>query len=464
MTLSNLTTTKNIAKIKFNTPNILKTSLYLTWFLSLITLTTTITGIQGQRQAIKTVGEDATSSIVIAQRLKDAMLGMDANVANELLLPYGQNKGAIEGYQERYEKVAERLVLAAKNINFGDKEEKPILIMQRGFGEYLTKIQQARDAHARGDINNTLIPYRAAIAVMEQKLLPAADELDKVNSEALDNTYNSQKSSVRQSLLKIVFLGLLLTAILVGTQVFLSNRTKRNINPLLLLATIINIGFLNHTVGVFFSASQNLRTAKEDAFDSMHNLRQARASIYIAHAAESHYLLDKGLAEKYEQVFYDNIDKIASFPNTRNFNIIIAEVKQNINSGNKTVNFTGFMANQLNNITFEGEKEATLQNLAALGQYVSIDQQMRQLVKGGKYQEAIVIALGNEPNKSTWAFWQLLQANNKVFDINDQEFKQAIETAQKGTQGIETTASIVLISVSLMTLFGLMPRLKEYSA
>ncbi|MFM6157649.1 MAG: hypothetical protein ACKPE3_32420, partial [Sphaerospermopsis kisseleviana] len=124
----------------------------------------------------------------------------------------------------------------------------------------------------------------------------------------------------------------------------------------------------------------------------------------------------------------------------------------------------GFMANQLNNITFEGEKEATLQNLAALGQYVSIDQQMRQLVKGGKYQEAIVIALGNEPNKSTWAFWQLLQANNKVFDINDQEFKQAIETAQKGTQGIETTASIVLISVSLMTLFGLMPRLKEYSA
>lgn len=473
MTSSNLTTTKNLPKtikdkigdkIKFNTPNILKTSLYLTWFMSLITLTTTITGIQTQRQAIKTVGKDATPSVVTAQRLKDAMAGMDANIANELLLPSGQNQAAIKGYQERYEATAERLVLAAKNISFGDKEEKPILTIQKGLGEYITKIQQARDAHARRDINSTLIAYRAAIAIMDEQLLPTADELDKVNSEALDNTYNSQKSSVSTSLLRTVFSGLLLVCILVATQIFLSNRTKRNINPLLLLATIVTLGFLNHTIGVFFSASQNLRIAKEDAFNSMHALRQARAHIYIANAAESRYLLDKALGKKYEQMFYDNIDKVVKLPNNKTFDQVISELKESLYNGKKTVSFTGLLADQLNNITFKGERESTVNNVIALGQYVTINQQIRQLVNSGKYPQAIALCIGNKPNESNWAFTQFLQANNQTFEINEKQFNQAIEKAGKDTEGIEITASIVLISVSLMALFGLVPRLKEYSA
>ncbi len=452
--------------MKITTPKILKTSLYLTWAASVLTLTTTIAGIQGQRQAIKTVGEDATPSIVTAQRLKDAMAGMDANVVNELLLPSGQNQDAIKGYQERYKAATERLVKAAKNITF-EKEEKSILTMQRGFGEYLTKVQQARDAHARGDINNTLIAYRGSIEIIDKQLLPAADELDKVNLEALDNSYNNQKSSISKSLAQIVLSGVILLTILIGTQIFLSYRTKRNLNLFLLAATILTLAFLNYTIGVFFSTSQNLRTAKEDAFNSMHDLRQARASIYIANAAESRYLLDKALASKYEQVFYENINKVAKLPNNKTFDNLITEIKENINNGNKdkkNIGFTGFLADELNNITFKGEEEATLKNLSALGKYVTIDQQIRQLEKSGKYQEAISLCLGNQPNQSNWAFDQFRKTNDEIFKINQNEFDKAIKQAFKATEGIEISASLVLSAVSLMTLFGLMIRLKEYSA
>jgi hypothetical protein len=449
--------------MKITTPKILKISLYLTWAASLLTLTTTITGIQGQRQAIKTVGEDATPSIVTAQRLKDAIAGMDANIANELLLPSGQNQEAIKGYQERYGAATERLVAAAKNITF-KKEEKPILTMQRGFGEYLTKIQQARDAHARGDTNNTLIAYRGAIEIMDKTLLPAANELDKVNLEALDNSYNNQKSSISKSLGQIVLSGVILLIILIATQIFLSYRTKRNLNPFLLAATILTLAFLNYTVGVFFSASQNLRTAKEDAFNSMHDLRQARAAIYIANAAESRYLLDQAFAAKYEQTFFENINKVAKLPNNKTFDNLITEVKENINNGKKITIFTGFIADQLNNITFKGEQEATLKNLAALGKYVAIDQQIRQLVKSGKYQEAIALCLGDQPNQSDWAFKQVLKTNSDTFDINKVAFDKAIKQGFKATEGIEISASLALSSISVMTLFALIPRLKEYSA
>jgi hypothetical protein len=95
---------------KLTTPQLLKGGLYLTWGASLLLLIATITGVQGQRYSIKTIGKDAVPSIITAQRIKDALTGMDANAANELLVKPGQNPGAIKDYEERRQKLAERLV------------------------------------------------------------------------------------------------------------------------------------------------------------------------------------------------------------------------------------------------------------------------------------------------------------------------------------------------------------------
>ena len=447
---------------KITTPQILKGGLYLTWVATVLTLVTTITGIQGQRHTIQTIGKDSTPSIVIAQRLKDAMAGMDANVANELLVPPGQNQDAVKGYEERFKAASERLVLAAENITFGDLERKPIQTMQLGLGEYISKIQQARDAHVRGDANGSLVAYRAASEIMDKKLLPAADELDQVNLQALEDTYNREKLVANQALLKIFISGAILTTTLIALQLFLSYRTKRNLNPLLLVATGLSIAFLNYTAGSFLSASQQLRTAKEDAFTSMHALRQGRAAAYIANAAESRYLLDKALAAKHEQVFNENVIKIAKSPNGKTFEALVAEVTANTTNNLKIGGFTGFLADELNNITFDGEKAAVLKSLTALGIYISIDQQIRQLEQSGKHQEAIALCIGSKPGQSNWAFDNFKNANTKNFDINQAEFDKAIKQAFQDIEGFEVGASGVLSAIALLVLFGLMPRLKEY--
>jgi hypothetical protein len=460
--MSKIITASSKAIKKLNTPKLLQGGLYLTWATSLLVLVSTMSGIQGQRHAINTIGKDATPSITTAQRLKDAAAGMDAYIAKELLLPSGQNQDAVKGYEERYEKLTQRLVAAAESISYGDKERKPIETLQLELGNYIAKIQQARDFHERGDTNNMVVAYRSAAEIMDQKLLPAADALDKVNVDALNVTYNKEKFDSGKSLFFIVISGVALISVLVGLQIFLSQRTRRTFNPMLLAASAIAIAFLNYTTGAFLSASQNLRIAKEDAFTSMHTLRQARALGYMANAAQSRYLLDSAFALNHEQAFFNTIAKIAKPPDGETFETVAATASAPGYKPNN--NFTGLLADQLKNITFAGEREATVKNLSTLGAYVDIDKQIRQLERSGKHTEAIALCLGNQPGQSNWAFDEFtLKANQKSFDINQAAFDKAIKQAFKEVDGFEYITPVALSAIALLTLFGLLPRLKEYS-
>lgn len=452
-----LTVSNKISK-KLTTPQILKRGMYATWGASLLLLVSTITGVQGQRQAIKTVGKDATPSIITAQRLKDAIAGMDANAASELLLPAGQNPDAVKGYEERRQKAAERLVAAAENITFDKKEREPINTIQLGIGEYIAKIQQARDAHARGDAKATLLAYRAAAEIIDTKLIPAADALDKANFDELERSYAQQGSASSDALLFILFFGLLTLGVLVALQVFLSRRMRRTLNPMLLAASAIAFIFLAYTTMAFLSAKNHLKVAKEDAFTSMHALRQARALVYGANSDESRYLLDAEFAANHERAFFNKIAKVAKVPQGESLATVIVASTQ----GKKVAGFTGYLADQLNNITFPGEREATVKSIRVLADYIAIDQLIRELKQSGKLPKAIALCVGSNTGDSNWAFQRFLDANQKSYDINDNAFKASIEQGFQDVSGFEIKAVVVTIAIGSLTLFGLRPRLKEY--
>ncbi|MBO3458303.1 MAG: hypothetical protein KME33_11720 [Aetokthonos hydrillicola CCALA 1050] len=446
-------------KKRLTTPQLLKTGLYVTWAVSLVLAIATILGVQKQRYAIKTLGKDTAPSILLAERIKDTLAGMDAAAVNELLVKSKENQRAINDYEERRKAFAQRLIAAAQNITYGDAELKPIQTLQLAVGDYIAKLQQARDFNARGETQGVLSAYREAAQIMDNTLLPAADALAEANSQELNITYDHQKDTTTKALFLVVISGLLLLGVLVVIQLFLNHRMRRVFNPMLVTATGITVIFVGYTIYSFISSSYNLKTAKENSFVSLHALRRVRALAYGLKADESRYLLDPAFAAKHEQAFLDKVAKIAKIPGSQTFETVTDLLAQ----GKKVDGFQGLLADELNTITSTGEREMALSTLATLGRYLTIDKQIRQLEQSGKHQQAIALCIGYEQAQSNGAFVEFKTALQKTSDTNQQAFDKAVARGFSNVNGFEITTPVVAVVVSVLTLLGLLPRIKEYS-
>lgn len=453
---------QNIGK-RFDTPQILRSSLYAVWGTSLLLLLFSIAAVTSQRQAIKTVGTDAAPSIFSAQQLRDSYADIDASLANELLLdPVKDRKKLTQvftDFEKNRKKIADRLVAAAKNITYPE-EEKIVQTLQLKGSEYFLKLQEARDAKRRDDKVGALTVYRSAADLIDRDILPQAEQLDRVNSQALETTYNNNGAYNGAMSLFIALIGLAAIGILVSIQLFIYRRMRRILNLHLLGATAIAILFLGYTLNAIVSASANLEVAKEDAFDSIHSLRQARALSYMANADESRYLLDIDNKDKHERAFNSKIAKLATIPpGGKSLTDIVKSIPNT--SGNEKFQlsgFTGLYAEQLKNINFEGELDLTVDTLRKLDNYLKIDTEIRQLARSGKIAEAIALCTG----KSNDVFEEYKAANEKVRLINEKAFDTKIEAGNDNLSNFEIIALTSIGSIAILTLFGLRPRLAEY--
>ncbi|WP_373541594.1 hypothetical protein [Chamaesiphon sp.] len=442
---------------KFNTPEIVRGSWYTIWAVSGLLLISSIYAVNSQRQAIETVGKDTAPSVLTAQQLQDSFADLDASLANELLLKPGDNRRALVQFEINRKKIADRLVAAAKNIVYPG-EEKIVQSLQLHNSAYLLKLQEARDAHKRGDRLGVLSIYQSAANLIDREIIPQAAQLSLLNSQELEKSYISQSGINNGISFIIITLGLLQVAVLVFLQIFLYLRMRRMLNLPLVGATAIAIVFLAYTISSFTSASSNLKVAKADAFDSLRALRQMRSLSYQANADESRYLLDRANADRHERSFDDNINQILTIPANRSRDSIVVNTTQ----GKSTPGIGGLFAKALNNITFAGEKELAIDTFKLFNDYLTIDKQIRQLARNGKIAEAIALGIGNNPGESNWAFDRYKNKHTELMELNKQEFEKNIEIGTARLANFEVIATVSLGSIAILTLFGVRPRLMEY--
>lgn len=449
--------TQSLVK-RLNTPQILRGGWYTTWGVSLLLLIISIYGVNSQRQAIKTVGKDAAPSVLTAQQLQDSFADMDASLANELLLKPGDNRQTLADFDKNRKKIADRLVAAARNITYPE-EEQIIQTLQFNSSAYFLKLQEARDAHKRGDAVNTLAIYQSAANLMDRDIIPQAEKLSQVNSQALERTYSEQSFGNGGIGLIIVVTGVALIAILVAIQLFLYQRMRRVLNLPLLGATAIAVVFLGYTSSAFMGAANNLRIAKVDAFNSLEALRKMRSLSYRANADESRYLLDRSNAALHERSFTDKVNKILMMPNEKTS---IENIITDVNTQHLTAELTGLFSTGLKNITFVGEKEAAIATLKAWNDYLKIDKQIRQLAASGKISEAIALCIGTKTGESNWAFDRYKDVHTDLMELNKKELDKNIELGNDRVANFEKIATVAIGSIVILTLFGVRPRLLEY--
>lgn len=214
---------------------------------------------------------------------------MDAQLANQLMAGdsasvaglrkqsaqlYDQRRGEAAAYLSdlaqaaRGDRAAERNVAAAIS-DLGAYEEHGARALM------LADLAHTPAGHADPE---AVAEYAAASRLMRTRLLPEADHLVTANNAAFEGTYTGARGTQSDIRTALVVTAVVLLALLVALQVYLTSRFRRVVNPGAAAATALVLATL--VIGLVQVSGQrdHLRAARRDAFDSVVAGRGARAS------------------------------------------------------------------------------------------------------------------------------------------------------------------------------------------
>jgi hypothetical protein len=448
----------------YNTPKILKASMFAIWGLSLVWIPTAIGAIQTQRTAVKTIAKETMPSVILAQRIIDATSDIDAILASSLLDDKNRNlliqdekaPNLTENqkyFNKRRRDVADRLIQAARNITI-DAEEPIIEQLTLNFGDYLAYAERAQAAHAKGDKSTALQQYLLAAKVLDATLIPKAHELRDINSDQLEQQYRQSRSTGGATTTGVFLLGTGTIAALVALQLFLYIRTRRALNPMLLGATLLALLFLWHTIVALTSTGDQLRVLKEDSYNSLLEFRLARELLYGANSDESRYLLDTNNRQQHEDAFRKKTTKIFSQSADQD---ALQRAIDNL-KGKQKNSGAGHFTKSFNNITFPAERQFLTQMLEEYKVYMAIDRDIRDLVARKNIPAATALCLG----PSNEVFLKIKKAMDDAKDINQAYFDKSRDSAMTTLDKYELKAAIALGAMVTLVFFGLRPRMREY--
>ncbi|MGI4831688.1 MAG: hypothetical protein ACRYFU_26430 [Janthinobacterium lividum] len=432
-----------------------------------VLLLSVVIGARVDRAAMEEVGREAAPSIVAAQHMKAALAAMDADEVNELLAPPSTASAASDGVLRRRAESEQALLKAAENVK-SEAEHKVLGTLQESGGSYNRLAQKAEDLHDAGSAD-AVFYYRAEAGLMDNVLLPAADELDRVNNDALVEAFPRHRVQGMLLFLFVALAGVLLVVTLVRTQMFLSHRMRRTLNPALLVATLTSVALVLYGLGAMGTAQHQLGAAKGDAFESVHALWRARAVAYQANAELSRVLLDPVHAADYAKAFAHETGTLAQLPAGMSMDQVVAN-REGVPA------FTGFLSEAWGNITFRGERDAAVRMLTAYQGYLQMASEIFRLEAAGKHANAVKLCVGGATSESTGIFRQFDTALGDTLAINQKEFDRSVEvgidavgdtggkmSAAKMMGTLEFKAVLVCGLLAVLVLLGFAPRIREYA-
>lgn len=430
----------------------------------------------GARAGLKGVGQDAAPSIVAANHLRAALADVDANLVNGLLCPPRSEEAgrAAAAVTEKRREVAETLVQAAEHITLGERERVPLSTLAENTPAHEATFARARAALAVNDREAALAAERDAADGLRLFLQPAAVLLDYNKAVTLDKAYARARSRSATGLALVLGVGGALTVGLLALQLWLTGRTRRLLNPGLLGATALAAGLTLWTGVSLLRAGGQLRTGTEDAFASVRYVWQTRALAYGINGEESRWLFDRdeARAKAAERAFVDGAARIgwrAPEPGrppdalTGALAAAANRVAASDRVGLRMPAEPGYLQQELDNITYAGEREAATEALSRFQTYFEIDRRIRDLELHGDHVGALALCLSDTPGGSKWAFGQFDAALERVLKINMQEFDLAITRGLNALGGPETLAPAVALGIVALAFLGIRPRLREYA-
>lgn len=231
----------------------------------------------------------------------------------------------------------------------------------------------------------------------------------------------------------------------------------------MLVATFAVGLFLHQLTNALGENSRWLRIAKEDAYNSIFALLDARADAYAASTAEIRWLLDKDQRPQNEQEFNQAVSRIATFDPDHNFAETLQHAQQQLTLHHFNLpGFRGSLADELNNLRFQGESEAAVETLRWFSEYYACHATFEKLENSGQHAEALRVCMGYKPTESRNAFDKFDDALNRTLQINQDHMNEAIDKALKDLVGLILGARVISSFAAVCVALAVLPRIDEY--
>jgi|SRR5579883_670828 len=396
------------------------------------------------RASVQTIGKDSVPSIVAAEDIRVLLARANVHAIQATAGPPADAQEAWRLHDLDMAAAADRLVTAAQNITYGDDERVPILKILDGMNVYAREVGVARaesGVRARAHL-------RDATRILRGDVLTQAEALDHANFAHLDSEYARAQSSASGGL---VGAGLALIVTFAAAQIWLARRFRRVLSLPIAIGMLVILGVFMQELLLLGRSRELMKVAKADAFDSIHALSRARATAFDAASDEAFYLLD-GAAED-EQAFEQRCSALA-------YGSLDDATLRSIACGGRG-GLSGYIADELANITFEGEREQALAMARSWRAVTVAHQEACEVVRHGK---APVVAIRCGPASTLGsAFEEFDGALVATLKTNQSAFDRAVGDAVTELDGLPGPLAFASVLLALLSWLGVRARLREYA-
>ncbi|MDI2125190.1 hypothetical protein [Yinghuangia seranimata] len=389
--------------------------------------------VREREDAAKRIATRSEPLVVRTQEIYRALADADATAAASLLSS-GVEKPELRDRYEASMKSAESTLVDAAAAG----ETGPVAGLLR---ELAVQVPLYRDdvAHAKAERRQGhplgAAYLRTASRQMEEQILPAADQLHKLAEQRL-RADHSKATAVPQI---SVAVGLFALGALVVAQVLLTRRTKRVLNPALLVASVAVLASTVWLVYGLSSARDDLARSRDDGWQPVAAMSAARFSVLQARADESQILIQHGADNgAYDKQFEGQLNALTA--KTPDGLLSVAAARSSADS-------------------VTGPKVAAA--VAAVEQWRAAHSKVMEDYDKTSYTSAVDQVVKDD-GPSLLAFKQAEQALADATAKDQGDFERAVHGGRDALSGLGVGVVVLALVAAAGVVDGVRRRLKEY--
>jgi hypothetical protein len=406
--------------------------LLLLWLAS---FTTTVT----RRNAVDAVGDDTGPSFVSAQRIHADLSEADATIARAFLAGGVEPPEQRDAYERAVASAGGHLVDLAR-AGGPPQVQEPLTVLAREIPVYTGLVERARANNRIGNVVGAAY-LRKASALMQNTILPAADELASIDAGRIDASFERATAWYHPVLVAVA--GAAGLAGLVALQALLFRRTHRVLNVGLVAATLLVAVVAGVTLAAFATERSRLRDGRDDGFEPMTLVAQSRVLALRAWGDESLALIARGNGAAFDR------DAVT----------VAARLGYDETGARVASADTGPAV--LPAVAEAGGPDArTRAGLdGAWREYHATSIEVRSLAsQTGGFQKAVELALKD----GTAAFERFDEAADAALTAGERRFDDRLSAASDSQDGIAAGVTVGVLLAAVLTAAGIQTRINEY--